>query len=45
MKSDEDGPMLSSSVRQFVESIAYGRLTPGVGSAATCIASMVRMTA
>ena len=38
--SDKDGPLLSGSVRQFVESLSARSPTPGGGSASACIASM-----
>lgn len=36
----KDGPLLSSTVRQFVESVAARSPTPGGGSVSACIASM-----
>lgn len=41
MQLKKDGPMLTSNVRLFLESIAYGRITPGAGCVTTTMASMV----
>ena len=38
--ANTDGPLLSSSVRNFIESIGARTSTPGGGSASACIASI-----
>ncbi len=39
--SNADGPLVSSSVRSFVEQLSARTSAPGGGSASACIASMV----
>lgn len=41
MGSNADGPLLGGSVRSFVEQLSARTSTPGGGSAAACVASMV----
>lgn len=41
--SNKDGPLVSGSLRSFVEQLGARASTPGGGSAAACIASMVRL--
>ena len=39
---NEDGPLVSMSVRQFIESLSSRTSTPGGGSASAAFAAMVR---
>ena len=41
IRSNADGPLVSSTIRSFVEQLGARTSAPGGGSASACIASMV----
>ena len=45
IQSNADGPLLSSTIRSFVEQLGARSSAPGGGSASACIASMVKTLA